>query len=95
MTIRSILRPFEIFYGQLVYFVVIWYISPRFGFWYQEKSGNPGLTEKENFKTKQKNEKIFFQCARTAKKQDKPPPPPKKTEATTTYIHMRELEIRS
>jgi hypothetical protein len=30
------------FYGHLVYFVIIWHISPRFGTWYQEKSGNPG-----------------------------------------------------
>jgi hypothetical protein len=41
MTIRSILRPLEIFYGRLVYFVVIWYIFPRFGILDQEKSGNP------------------------------------------------------
>jgi hypothetical protein len=39
--IWSILRPFEIFYGHLVYFVVIWYISPRFGKLYQDKYGNP------------------------------------------------------
>jgi hypothetical protein len=25
-------------------FVVIWYISPRFGMLYQEKSGNPGCS---------------------------------------------------
>jgi hypothetical protein len=43
MTIWSILRPLEIFYSHLVYFVLIWYISPRFGILYQEeKSGNPG-----------------------------------------------------
>jgi hypothetical protein len=30
-----------IFYGQLVYFMVIWYIFSRFGVLYQEKSGNP------------------------------------------------------
>jgi hypothetical protein len=41
MTIWSILRPLEIFYGHLVFFVVICYISPRFGILYQEKSGNP------------------------------------------------------
>jgi hypothetical protein len=41
MPIWSILLPLEIFYGQLVYFVVIWYISPCFGMLYQEKSGNP------------------------------------------------------
>jgi hypothetical protein len=31
----------EIFHGHLVYFVVIWYIFPRFGILYREKSGNP------------------------------------------------------
>jgi hypothetical protein len=41
MTIWSILRRLQIFYGHLVYFVVSWYISPRFGILYQEKSGNP------------------------------------------------------
>jgi hypothetical protein len=40
-TIWSILRQLEIFYGRLVYFVVAWYIFPRFGILYQEKSGNP------------------------------------------------------
>jgi hypothetical protein len=40
MTIWPILRPLEIFYSHLEYFVVIWYISPRFGILYQEKSGN-------------------------------------------------------
>jgi hypothetical protein len=30
----------EIFYGHLVYFLVIWYIFPRFGMLYQEKSGS-------------------------------------------------------
>jgi hypothetical protein len=43
LTIWSILRPSEVFYGHLVYFVVIWYISPRFGMLYHEKTGNPGL----------------------------------------------------
>jgi hypothetical protein len=42
MTIRSILRPQEIYYCHLVYFVVVWYIFPRFGILYEEKSGNPG-----------------------------------------------------
>jgi hypothetical protein len=41
MTIWSILRPLQIFYGHLVYFVVIWYSFPRFGILDQEKSGNP------------------------------------------------------
>jgi hypothetical protein len=31
-----------------MYFVVIWYISPRFGILYQEKSGNPGLLSGRN-----------------------------------------------
>jgi hypothetical protein len=39
--IGSILRPFYTFYDHLVYFVGMWYIFPRFGILYQEKSGNP------------------------------------------------------
>jgi hypothetical protein len=42
MTIWPILRPLEIFYCHLVYFVVIWYIFLHFGILHQEKSGNPG-----------------------------------------------------
>jgi hypothetical protein len=45
----SILLPFGIFgchlvylVAVLVYFMVIWYISPVFGMLYQLKSGNPG-----------------------------------------------------
>jgi hypothetical protein len=38
----SILRSFVIFYGHLVWFMVIWYIFSRFGILYREKSGNPG-----------------------------------------------------
>jgi hypothetical protein len=48
--ILYILWPFGIFCGHLVHFVVIWYILrsfwyifPRFGMLYQEKSGNPAL----------------------------------------------------
>jgi hypothetical protein len=44
--IRSTLRPFNMFYGHMVYFVVIWYIFPCFGMLYQEKSGNPALQTK-------------------------------------------------
>jgi hypothetical protein len=44
MTICSILRPLEIFYGNLVYFVVIWYIFPHVGILDQEMSGNPDPT---------------------------------------------------
>jgi hypothetical protein len=40
----SILRPFGIFLGHLVYFMVIWYTFSRFGTLYQEKSGNPTAT---------------------------------------------------
>jgi hypothetical protein len=36
-------------YGHLVKLVVIWYIFSRFGMFYQEKSGNPGYIEKEDF----------------------------------------------
>jgi hypothetical protein len=41
MTFWTILGPLEIFYGHFVYFVVIWYIFPRFGILNQEQSGNP------------------------------------------------------
>jgi hypothetical protein len=37
----SLLWPNGLFYGHLVHFVVIWYIFPRFGISYREKSGNP------------------------------------------------------
>jgi hypothetical protein len=52
MAIWSILRPFGLFYGHLIYFVaiwniyvhmVIWYIFPRFGMLHQEKSGDPDV----------------------------------------------------
>jgi hypothetical protein len=44
MTIWSILLLVEIFYGHLVYFVlIIWYISRRLGILHQEKSGNPAV----------------------------------------------------
>jgi hypothetical protein len=39
----SILRPFGLFYGHLIYFMVIWYIFSHFGMLCQEKSGNPAL----------------------------------------------------
>jgi hypothetical protein len=45
----SILRPLEILYCPLVYFVVIWYIYPRFGILYQEKSGNPDMRGQLNY----------------------------------------------
>jgi hypothetical protein len=41
MTIWSMLRPLEIFYGPLVYFVIIWHSFPRFGILDEGKSGNP------------------------------------------------------
>jgi hypothetical protein len=41
MAILSILWPFGIFCGHLVYFMVIWNIFSQFGMLYQEKSGNP------------------------------------------------------
>jgi hypothetical protein len=40
--ISSILLSFGIFYGHLVYFMVILVYFPRFGLFYLEKSGNPG-----------------------------------------------------
>jgi hypothetical protein len=46
MTILSILRPFDIWYDQLVYFVVIWDISPPFWYVGRRKIWQPwsGLT---------------------------------------------------
>jgi hypothetical protein len=40
----SFFLPFGMFYGHLIYliyFLVIWCISSRFGMLHQEKSGNP------------------------------------------------------
>jgi hypothetical protein len=37
----------------LVYFMVIWYIFPRFGMLYQEKSGNPGPRPRGQFLSKE------------------------------------------
>jgi hypothetical protein len=36
--------PFRVFHGHLVHFGVIWYIFPRFGMLYREKSGNLGAS---------------------------------------------------
>jgi hypothetical protein len=41
--IWSILRPFGIFYGHSLYFVVILSIFPSFGILHQELSGNPDV----------------------------------------------------
>jgi hypothetical protein len=41
--------------------VVIWYIFPRFGILYQEKSGNPGCDEEKelvNFSESAEREKV-------------------------------------
>jgi hypothetical protein len=43
MTFGLFYGHFCIVYNDLVYFVVIWYIFPRFGMLYQVKSGNPEL----------------------------------------------------
>jgi hypothetical protein len=37
------LEPVGIFYGNLVLYVVIWFIFPRFGMLYKEKSGIPAV----------------------------------------------------
>jgi hypothetical protein len=50
MTICNILWPFGIICGRLVLFVAIWYIFPILVCLAQEKSGNPGLGAKRNFK---------------------------------------------
>jgi hypothetical protein len=43
MAIRSILGTFGRGNCHSVYLLVIWYIFPRFGKYYREKSGNPEL----------------------------------------------------
>jgi hypothetical protein len=44
MAIWYSLWPFALFYGSLVYFVVIYVIYyPHFGILYHEKSGNPDM----------------------------------------------------
>jgi hypothetical protein len=43
--IRAVLLPFNVFYGHLVYFVVILVHFSRLGMMYQEKSGNLALPE--------------------------------------------------
>jgi hypothetical protein len=42
MDTGSILRPFDVFYDHLVYFLAIWYIVPHVGLLHKENSGNPG-----------------------------------------------------
>jgi hypothetical protein len=37
------------FYRHLVYYLIIWYIFPRFGILYQEKFDNPGAQDYEDF----------------------------------------------
>jgi hypothetical protein len=44
MTIWYILRPLEIFYGHLLHFEVIWYISPVLVFWTEKNLATPLLT---------------------------------------------------
>jgi hypothetical protein len=41
MAAWSILQPICIFCDHMVYFLVVWYIFPRFGMLSREKSGNP------------------------------------------------------
>jgi hypothetical protein len=45
----GLFKVFEIFYGHLVYFVVIWYIFPRVGILYQEISGSPAVESQNVF----------------------------------------------
>jgi hypothetical protein len=59
MSTWFILWPFEIFYGHWEYFVVIWYIFPRFGMLYLEKSGNPGFFNSISTQTRKTQEQAF------------------------------------
>jgi Na+/glutamate symporter len=56
---------FVILYGHLVQFVVIWYIFPRFGSLYQEKSGNPAEIAFKLSVTGRVVEKIARICPKT------------------------------
>jgi hypothetical protein len=65
MSIWINLRAMGISYGHLVYFEVIWYIFPRFGILYQEKSGNPALGPLQ--KNKQTISSVMISVAQGAK----------------------------
>jgi hypothetical protein len=41
--VSAILRPNDVFYGDMVHVVVVSYIFSRFGMLHREKSGIPGL----------------------------------------------------
>jgi hypothetical protein len=45
-----------LFNDHLVYFMDIWYIFPRFGMLYKEKSGNPSWDSKKERKKERKKE---------------------------------------
>jgi hypothetical protein len=60
------LWQFGLFYGNLVYFVVIWYIFLRFGMFYKEKSGNRGTEHR-----------VFVEQSSDTKCTCQPFPPPK------------------
>jgi hypothetical protein len=61
MTIWSTLRPLEIFYGHFVYFVVIWYIFPRFDILDQKKSGNTA-SKRDRFWSWWRNHFFHISC---------------------------------
>jgi hypothetical protein len=92
INIWSLLRPLEIFYGHLVYFVVIRYIFPRFGILYQEKSGNPGRKSDPAKSTRRFFEKtrntcfqvvFFFRCFQVSSRLENLP----------IFISPKELQI--
>jgi hypothetical protein len=60
VAIRSILLPFRIFYGLLVYFVVILAYFSRFGMLYQDKSGNPDPASEQRRNSRQKFPRHVF-----------------------------------
>jgi hypothetical protein len=60
MDTQSIFLPFGIFYGQLVYFVVILAYFSRFGILYKEKSSNPGTGSAAAVPSEQK---LIFQLS--------------------------------
>jgi hypothetical protein len=77
--IWNILLPFGIFYGNLVHFVVIWYIITRLDIFYQEQSGNPDF-----YVEKLKNSEEIFRLTMSSRKLSASP--------ATAFVRVAELQ---
>jgi hypothetical protein len=69
MDIWSILWPFDIFYGHLIYLMVTWYIFSRFGMFYQKNlatldvnSGSTPAAKANKFLSGCRNVLTAFHC---------------------------------